>query len=320
MLYNLLKILSRLALPIWCRHLIINRPEMLKEKGPLLIAANHPNSFLDSVLLNTVFSQPVWSLARGDVFKKPFHIRLLRALKILPVYRTSEGVENLSENYRTFDDCIALFKKNGLVTIYSEGKCINEWHLRPLKKGTARLAIKAWDENIPLKVLPVGINYSSFSRFGKNIFLNFGEPITVTDIINEGADGQRHLAFNNKMKTELEKLVFEIPEGNKQLKKEKLEVKVALTQWILLSLPALLGWLLHFALFIPVKQFARHKTKGTDHYDSVITGILLITYPLYLIFITVILLLITCSWWCLLVFLVFPFTAWAFVKLKPQLD
>lgn len=320
MLYSLLKILSRLALPIWCRRLTINKPELLKEKGPLLIASNHPDSFLDSVLLDTIFKQPVWSLARGDVFKKPFYIKLLTALKILPVYRTSEGVENLSENYKTFEECIAIFKKKGIITIYSEGKCINEWHLRPLKKGTARLAVKAWDENIPLKILPVGINYSSFSRFGKNIFLNFGEIITATDIINGGADGQRHLAFNSKLKSELENLVFEIPAGNKELRREKLGVKISLAKRILLSLPALLGWLLHLPLFIPVKQFSRQKTKGTDHYDSVITGILLITYPLYLVFITVFLLLITCSWWFLLVLPVFPFTAWAFVQLKPQLD
>lgn len=320
MLYSLLKILSRLALPIWCRRLTINKPELLKEKGPLLIASNHPDSFLDSVLLDTIFKQPVWSLARGDVFKKPFYIKLLTALKILPVYRTSEGVENLSENYKTFEECIAIFKKKGIITIYSEGKCINEWHLRPLKKGTARLAVKAWDENIPLKILPVGINYSSFSRFGKNIFLNFGEIITATDIINGGADGQRHLAFNSKLKSELEKLVFEIPAGNKELRREKLGVKISLAKRILLSLPALLGWLLHFPLLLPVKQFSRQKTKGTDHYDSVITGILLITYPLYLVFITVFLLLITCSWWFLLVLPVFPFTAWAFVQLKPQLD
>jgi 1-acyl-sn-glycerol-3-phosphate acyltransferase len=122
------------------------------------------------------------------------------------------------------------------------------------------------------------------------------------------------------LKSELEKLVFEIPAGNKQLKKEKLEVKVALTQWILLSLPALLGWLLHLPLFLPVKEFSKQKTKGTDHYDSVITGILLITYPLYLILITVIFLLTTFNWWYLFVLPVFPFTAWAFVQLKPQLD
>ena len=94
---------------------------------------------------------------------------------MLPVYRVSEGVENLEHNYTTFDACEKLFEKNKIVLIFSEGRCINEWHLRPLKKGTARLALTAWQHNIPLKVLPLGINYSSFRKFGKNMHLNFGK-------------------------------------------------------------------------------------------------------------------------------------------------
>ena len=124
---------------------------------------------------------------------------MLTALKILPVYRTSEGAENLSENYKTFDACINIFKQKGVVAIFSEGKCINEWHLRPLKKGTARLAMKAWEENIPLKVLPVGINYSSFHRFGKNMFINFGEIITKEDfnMMNPMEPGINCLTINS---------------------------------------------------------------------------------------------------------------------------
>jgi 1-acyl-sn-glycerol-3-phosphate acyltransferase len=94
-------------------------------------------------------------LARGDAFKNKFISRVLTKLKMFPVYRVSEGVENLNSNYETFESCKNLFRKNGIVLIFSEGKCINEWHLRPLKKGTARLAINSWEENIPLQVLPV---------------------------------------------------------------------------------------------------------------------------------------------------------------------
>jgi len=108
---------------------------MLKEKGPLLLACNHPNSFLDAVILDILFEQPVWSLARGDAFSNKTITKILTAVKILPVYRTSEGVENLSENYKTFDACLDIFRNTGVVQIFSEGKCINEWHLRPLKKS-----------------------------------------------------------------------------------------------------------------------------------------------------------------------------------------
>ena len=316
----MLKITTRFAIKIFCRRIILNKPELLNEKGPLLIASNHPNSFLDSIILDTLFDQPVWSLARGDVFKKSFYIKLLGKLNILPVYRTSEGVENLSENYKTFSACIEIFRKQGLVSIFSEGKCINEWHLRPLKKGTARLAIKAWEENIPLRVLPVGINYSSFHRFGKNMFINFGEMIHKTDIDLRQQDGLRHQEFNEILEHQLKELVFEIPKENRLSQKEKLTIKISVVKKLLLAIPAIIGWLLHAPLFLPVKKYTAPRTKLNDHYDSVMTGILIFTYPFYLILLTVIAAIILKSYWVLLIFLALPLTAWSYVAVKPQLD
>ncbi len=297
---------------------MINQPERVKEKGPLLLASNHPNSFLDSVLLNTIFHEPVWSLARGDVFKKPLYRRLLTAVKILPVYRTSEGVENLSENYKTFDACIELFKKNGIITIYSEGKCINEWHLRPLKKGTARLAIKAWDEKIPLRVLPVALNYSSFTHFGKNVFINFGEIITADVTGTQTADGARNLEFNNRLRSELEKGVFEITADDYAQLNRKLTVPVSPVKKIWLFIPGWIGWLLNLPPFLFARRTAIRRLKEPGHYDSVVMGILLLIYPIYVLLITGALLLITQSWWSLLFPMIALFTAWAYVQIKPQ--
>jgi 1-acyl-sn-glycerol-3-phosphate acyltransferase len=320
LLYRFLKVVIRLAMLIFCRKVIINKRAILKTKGPLLLACNHPNSFLDSVILDLLFEQPVWSLARGDVFKRPFIVRILTALKILPVYRTSEGVENLSENYKTFEACISLFKQNGIVMIFSEGKCINEWHLRPLKKGTARLAIKAWEENIPLQVLPVGINYSSFRRFGKNMFINFGNSITHEQINLDEPDGLRHHSFNNLLKQELQQLVIEIPPADKQQQKALLEIKPGAFQKIFLAIPAAIGWLIHAPLYLPVKRFTWSRTHDNDHYDSVMTGILVFSYPIYVLLITGIAWMIIHSWLVVVLLLLLPFTAWAYVQLKPQLD
>lgn len=320
MLYRCLKIMARLALLIFCRKLVINKPSILRSKGPLLLACNHPNSFLDAVILDVLFEQPVWSLARGDAFKGKLISRVLAALKILPVYRTSEGVENLAENYKTFDACIQLFKQNGIILIFSEGKCINEWHLRPLKKGTARLAIKAWEENIPLRVLPVGINYSSFKRFGKNIFLNFGEIISKDDLNCKEADGIKNQAFNNLLQQQLEQLVLEIPKMDKEKQSALLEIKPSLLQKIVLAIPAAIGWLVHMPLFLPVKKIIWEKTLDNDHYDSIMTGILLLTYPIYLLLIISLLWIFTGNAWALSLLFLLPFTAWSFAQLKPQLD
>jgi len=293
---------------------------VLKEKGPLLLACNHPNSFLDSVMLDILFEQPVWSLARGDSFINKNVNRFFNAVRIMPMYRTSEGVENLPENYKTFDACLTIFKENGLVHIFSEGKCINEWHLRPLKKGTARLAIKAWEENIPLKVLPVGVNYSSFRRFGKNIFINFGEMITKENIEWNSADGIRNLSFNSQLRRQLEQLVFEIDKKDKAMQSAILEQKPSLFTKIILAIPAAAGFLLHAPLYLPVKKIVLKKFSKSDHYDSVLTGTLLFLYPVYLLLIVLLLFVFTKSAWVLLLCLIMPFTAWSYVQVKAQLD
>lgn len=288
--------------------------------GPLLLAANHPNSFLDAVILDILFKKPIWSLARGDVFKKPFYIKLLTMLKILPVFRTSEGVENLDINYRTFDACKDIFRSKGIVLVFSEGKCINEWHLRPLKKGTARLAIGSWQEGIDLKVLPVGINYSSFRRFGKNVFLNFGNIISKEDIDLNVADGKMYTEFNNILNNELGQLVYEIPKNDKRLQREILRLKRGWFIKLLLFIPALIGFIIHAPFYYPLKAFTISKTKDTDHFDSVLNSLLIFLYPFYLILIIGILLLISGNMLFLVSLVLAPFSAWAFVRLKPQID
>jgi 1-acyl-sn-glycerol-3-phosphate acyltransferase len=320
LLYNLLKIIVRTAFPIFCRKIRVNKPAVLNEQGPLLLACNHPNSFLDGVILDVLFEEPVYSLTRGDVFKKPFYIRILRSLKLLPVYRVSEGVENLSTNYETFDECKEIFRNNGIIIIFSEGKCINEWRLRPLKKGTARLAFSSWEENIPLKVLPVGINYSSFRRFGKNIFINFGNMITVADFNLSDQEGLRHQQFNDILYAELKSLVFEIDKTDKKKQIEKLAIQPSLIKKLLLAIPAMLGWLIHLPVYLPIKNYTIRRTGNNDHYDSVITALLVFTYPVYILLICLAAFLITGSWFSFILILLIPLTAWCCVQVKPQID
>lgn len=293
---------------------------MLKKQGPLLLASNHPNSFLDAIILDILFDQPIWSLARGDVFKNKFISRVLTSLKMFPVYRVSEGVENLNINYETFESCKKLFHKKGLVLIFSEGKCINEWHLRPLKKGTARLAINSWEENIPLEVLPVGINYSSFRRFGKNVFINFGDIIVKGDISWNSAEGARYQLFNHKLQLQLNGLVYEINKQDREKKQTLLEKKPGRLSWVIFALPALLGWLTHLPLYVPVQKITYKKTAHNDHFDSIMAAVLLFTYPFYLLLLSLITYYFTGSSFSFLLLIFLPLTAWCYVQLKSQLD
>ncbi|MDB5223833.1 MAG: hypothetical protein JWN83_2500 [Chitinophagaceae bacterium] len=318
MLYRLLKFPAKLAIYFYCRKIIINKKECLQSEGPLLIAANHPNSFLDAIILATLFKHPIYSLARGDAFVNSFYKRLLYSLNMLPVYRLSEGAENLEHNYTTFSACVDIFKKKGIVLMFSEGRCINEWHLRPLKKGTARLAISAWQQGIPLRVVPLGINYSSFRVFGKNMILNFGEIICESDFEKNLSDGKTVIDFNFKLEQQLQQLVIEANPSDKEKIRKIFFVPQTLIKKILLFIPATIGWLLHAPLYYPIILLI--KDRANDHYDSIVVGLLFILYPVYLLAITIIVYCITASLWAFSLLLIIPFTAWSCLQLKRQVN
>jgi len=319
LLFKLLKIPALVAIYFYCRNIRIRNKELLISNGPLLLAVNHPNSFLDAIILATLFKQPIHSLARGDAFNKPWIAALLKSMNILPVYREREGQEHVHKNYGTFDSCINLFKQNGIVLIFTEALCVNEWHLRPLKKGTARLAAIAWQHGIPLRILPIGLNYSSFKLFGKNVHINIGsficQPLAEAD--SEGR-------LLNKVTTEIEQqlqiLVYEIDSSNKPQQAAIFNVPVHPALRIVLSPFAVVGYLLHFPIFYPLKQLTFKKMFAEGHYDSVIVGALFLAYPLYVLLFSFICWFTAGGYWWLAPLIFLPFTVWSFVLLKKQTD
>ena len=202
MLYSLVKFFVRLALQLFCRKITINDRSVLQSKGPLLLACNHPNSFFDAILVATLFTQPVHFLARGDAFRKPLAKKLLTKLNLIPIYRLSEGREYLALNDTTFERCHQILLQGGIVLIFSEGLCVHQWALRPLKKGTARIALNAWAEPAIAKkfrVLPVSLNYNSFSDFGKRIIIHVGIPMTGEVFLKETSEGEKINHFNQML-------------------------------------------------------------------------------------------------------------------------
>ena len=317
LLYQIIKIPARLAIKIYCKSIKIQSPEALDFKGPMLICCNHPNSFLDAIIITTLFKQPVHSLARGDVFKKKWMGFIFRNLNMLPVYRTREGVENLENNYKSFAACEELFKKNGVVLIFSEGLCTNEWHLRNLMKGTARLTLSSWQQNIPLQILPAGINYNDFHSLGKKVTLNFGKPFGQDAISLGNGFGKDVASFNAHLKNEMQPLVLELPEKNrKQNANEYFPDEQSLLKKIILFIPGILGLIVHTPYYLVLKALVKKWSGKSGHYDSLLVGVSFFTFPLYVLLISGI------FWYFLgikigiLAFLLLPFMAYAAVRIK----
>jgi hypothetical protein len=236
---------------------------------------------------------------------------------MLPVYRVSEGAENLEYNYTTFNSCEKLFEANKIVLIFSEGNCINEWHLRALKKGTARLALNAWQNNIPLKILPLGINYSSFRFFGKNLVLNFGNIISEKGFSKNISDGKFIKNLNEKLKSQLQNLVFEIDKNDREKQKFFFQIRHSFLKKIVLFIPAIIGFMINAPLYFMIHLII--KKRADVHYDSVMTGILFLFYPLYVLVIKWIVFLLTGSMYSFLLLGLMPFTAWSYLQLKNQI-
>lgn len=303
-MYFLIKLPIRLALHIFCVNKEIIHPQYFQEKGPLLLVANHPNSFLDAIIIAAHFKHPIHFLARGDAFRKPWHNTLLRLLHMIPIYRISEGRENLHKNEDAFKRSAELLQQNQIVLIFIEGICLNKHQLQPFKKGAARIALALLKEQRPLNIMPITIAYNSFLSFGKNIRIHLAAPISAEQLLPYEDDAKNFQYFNERMYEQLSGMIH-VPEAFRH------------QQRILLALPAIIGFFLHIPIYTLIKKQIYRRTKGTVFFDSVMFGVLLILYPLYLILLIVLLSLFHLPFSIIgPVILLHPFLAWCAVQYK----
>ena len=274
-------------------------------QGSVLLVANHPNSFLDALVIGTSIERPTHFLARGDAFKKPWVANILRSYNMLPVFRVSEGKENVGKNLDTFDECQQALNENEMILIFGEGLCKNNWDLRPMKKGAARIAFKAWEstgEASKLVVIPVGLTYQNFTGAAKSVVVQFGTPIQKTDFNNPSQLSAFSVEFNDLLHKQLSKLAY----VNRTLKeKSKAQQKM---EWVFqqaekaqtniidhlnkpenwleavddsISKPMKWQYILVFPHFWLMRFITSKLTENSVFYDSVLVGLTFFLMPFY---------------------------------------
>ncbi len=196
--------MMRITALVYFQEVIIKGKENIPAGAPCILACNHPNSFLDALIITVHFKRPLFYLARGDAFKKPFGAKLLLFLNNIPMYRQEEGAEHLTRNRESFDYCLEVLKKGDSILIFTEGICENEWYLRPFRKGTARLAFEALKDNHlkdKPKVIPVAVNYSGWFGTGNKIYIEFLSPLKFSEMnVQKGLYLQK---FNSELRNSL---------------------------------------------------------------------------------------------------------------------
>jgi len=184
MLYSVLSIVIRIALKIFFRKITIHGIENIPTTQPIIVMGNHPNTFMDPILAALVMlPRQVHFLANGSIFKTAAARMVLNQFNTIPVYRKQDVTDKRDEkNLSAFQKCFEFLASGGILLVFPEGNSINERKLRPIKTGTARIALGAEQQQqfqLPLKLLPIGLNYSNPTRFRETVEINIGKPFDV---------------------------------------------------------------------------------------------------------------------------------------------
>jgi len=214
--YALLKYLSGIwHNNVFYRKVIVHGRENINHNDHLIFAPNHQNALMDALaVLFTTRGQMVF-LARADIFRKKFIASLLYFIKILPVYRIRDGFRSVTGNDEIFDKTIDVLRnKNGLV-ILPEGDHVGFRRLRQLKKGICRVAFQA-DEasgfNLKIKIIPVGLEFTNYTRYRQVLTVVYGKPIETSEF-HELYKTSPEIALNelrSKLSSEMKKLMVHI--------------------------------------------------------------------------------------------------------------
>lgn len=221
MLYKVLQFIIAESLKVHYKNIKVFNAAAVPEKGPLIIAPSHPNSFLDALVVAVHINRPLYFLARSDVFRRKWAAFLLKKLQLIPIYRLSEGSENLHKNQVTFQHCHQILEKDGALLIFPEGVSKQEKKLQDLKKGLARIAFSFVNDypNKKLSIVPVGINYEKITHFNSHIMLGFGISFELDPWVRDYQQNPNlaFQAFNIYLEQALKKHLIEIEADKKEV-------------------------------------------------------------------------------------------------------
>jgi glycerol-3-phosphate O-acyltransferase/dihydroxyacetone phosphate acyltransferase len=183
LLYQIIRPIAKLSFYAFYRKISLSNTDRIPTGKPVILAANHPTAFLEPCIMACFLDRPLYFLVRGDLFMQPLYDKLLRGINLLPVFRLKDaGYGNLKNNYSTFSTCYSALAENKTIMILAEGSTIQEKRLRPLQKGTARLALGTLSETDidEVYVVPVGANFTYADKARSEVYIDFGHPIKAS--------------------------------------------------------------------------------------------------------------------------------------------
>jgi len=213
MIYQILKIIFRVALKLYFRKININFYEEFPKGKSILFVANHPSSFMDALLIAAFIKRPLHFMSRGESFNSPWKRWIFSYFNMHPIYRKEHSPGLVSKNTSLINGFQQLLLSKHSILIFPEGISHVEPWLYPLKTGAARVILGA-EENDSEEILlvPIGLNYENPHRFRSKVIANFGKAIDLAKYRKEYSQNKRKAVhqLTEKIKSELENLIFNI--------------------------------------------------------------------------------------------------------------
>ena len=182
------------ALKLFFRRIETFNSGVVPADKPVIFVLNHPNGLIDPALVFVAMPRKISFLAKSTLFKTPVISFLLRTVEALPLYRQIDAGADVSKNQKTFEVCRELLKKGGAIALFPEGVSHDSPKVLPAKTGAARIAlgtvsVEGEGSPIELNIVPVGLFYTSKTKFRSEALLHYGEPFRVMPVKLED-DGQ----------------------------------------------------------------------------------------------------------------------------------
>ena len=184
-IYALVRLFGRFWVWFFFRSVDVQHAERVPRAGPVLLCINHPNNFIDSLLVSAVVERKVHYLATAALFRNALVRKFLRACGAIPVYRRQDDPDKMAKNAGAFEATVATLARGGLVAIYPEGTTHAESRVQRIKTGAARIALdyesrRAGGLGEVLTLIPTGLTFEARKSFGGRVRVSFGEPISIT--------------------------------------------------------------------------------------------------------------------------------------------
>ena len=160
--------------------------EKIPSDGAVLLAPNHCNTLMDALVVLQDFKDGTLFGARADVFRKPAIGKFLRFIRILPIPRVRDGLQEVLHNRETMDQVIDCLDHGMRYCMFAEGTHRPKHSLLPLKKGivrTALLANERFEGRKPVYIVPMGLEYEDYYRLQTPLQIRYGDPINVTEYV-----------------------------------------------------------------------------------------------------------------------------------------